>query len=138
MRFVEFKFALKESGLRFVEFEFSFRGIQVCIELKKQVCVLWNSSLRFVESSLHRKNQVFVNAFELRRKRYSPGMPKPQRFSHPGKKCFGASVLAFYASPTEYAQNARDMGMRMLNGGDVHITVTTSFDKAVLCRFRQA
>ena len=67
-----------------------------------------------------------------------PGCPNTSVLVIPGKKCFGASVLAFYASPTEYAQNARDMGMRMLNGGDVHITVTTSFDKAVLYRFRQA
>ena len=118
---------------------FAFCGIRVFVSWnsslhgKNQVCVLWNSSLRFVESSLHRKNQVFVNAFELRRKH-----PNPSVLVIPGKKCFGASVLAFYASPTEYAQNARDMGMRILNGGDVHITVTTSFDKAVLYRFRQA
>ena len=47
LHFVEFKFASKESSLRFVE-----------------------SSSRLVESSLHQKNQVFVNACELHRTRY--------------------------------------------------------------------
>ena len=39
LRFVEFKFASKESSFRFVEFKFPF--------LRIQVCVSENSSLRF-------------------------------------------------------------------------------------------
>ena len=53
LRLVEFKFASKESSLRFVESSLRF------VE----------SSLRFVNSSFYRKNQVFVNACELHRTR---------------------------------------------------------------------
>ena len=63
LRFVEFKFASKESSFRFVEFKFAFLRIQVCVfensslrfwefkftSLTIQVCVLWNSSLRFAK-----------------------------------------------------------------------------------------
>ena len=38
LRYVECKFASKESSLGFVEFNFSFRGIQVCA-LWNKVCI---------------------------------------------------------------------------------------------------
>ena len=59
LRFVEFKFLSKESSLRFVEFKFAFRGIQVCVWWN-QVCFWWNQVCVRWNSSLHQKNQVCV------------------------------------------------------------------------------
>ena len=55
LRSVEFKFASKESSLRFVEFKFAFCGIKFA----------------FCEFKFCRKNQVFENACELHRTRYT-------------------------------------------------------------------
>ena len=71
LRFVEIKFLSKESSLRFVEFKFAFGGIQVC--------VWWNQvsfhGIKFAfcdKFAFHVfivKNQVFENACELHRTR---------------------------------------------------------------------